>query len=397
VLTAQQLGLPSELGGKPFFVTKTWTIGGEGDWNRLTLDPAAGWLYIAHGPVVQVVDVETGALAGQIGGLGEAYAIALDDTGEFGYISDLKAGAILIFDRRSLQISAKIPVASAPRQLVYDPADHLLFAILTPPPIKGATSKTVFHTVNGHLVPGPAPDLNPITPVAMIDTKTNTVLGQMLFSGRLGDALFDGQDRLFVSVVDRNYVLRIDTHHVASLLQSQNGADPTTLDWSEIKASEKARAAWAAPDHPDKIFLNSGCFEPVGLAVDTRQQRLFAVCKNMKLIVWNLGQDKLVATLPLNDAPDSLVYDPDRGLLFVASGAGSGSLTIARRHITDSYTVLQDLPTRTFARSMAVNPVNGEVYLVTNLVGFDLTKPGGIGKLQTAPILGSFQVMVVGD
>ena len=129
--------------------------------------------------------------------------------------------------------------------------------------------------------------------------------------------------------------------------------------------------------------------------MDSRLERLFVACKNMKLTVWNMGDGELVGSLPLSDPPNALAYDPDRGLLFAASG--DGSLTIVRRHVTDSYSVVQNLPTRMQARSMALNPVNGEVYLVTNQLGFDLTKANGIGQLQTAPIQGSFQVMVVGN
>ena len=54
-------------------------IGGSGNWDYLTLDPVARRLYIAHGQVVQVVDVDSGSVAGEITGFREAHAIALDD------------------------------------------------------------------------------------------------------------------------------------------------------------------------------------------------------------------------------------------------------------------------------------------------------------------------------
>jgi DNA-binding beta-propeller fold protein YncE len=59
-----------------------------GNWDYLTVDPVTRRLFIAHGPVVQVIDLDTGELSGQIGGLREAHAIVLDDAGEFGYITD---------------------------------------------------------------------------------------------------------------------------------------------------------------------------------------------------------------------------------------------------------------------------------------------------------------------
>jgi len=74
-----------------------------------------------------------------------------------------------------------------------------------------------------------------------------------------------------------------------------------------------------------------------------------------------------------------------------------GSLTIIRQHLTDSYAVIQELPTQARARTLAVNPDSGEVYLVTNITGFDLNHPGGVGDLKPAPVQGSFQVLVVGN
>jgi len=58
--------------------------------------------------------------------------------------------------------------------------------------------------------------------------------------------------------------------------------------------------------------------------------------------------------------------------------------------------VIQNLPTRGQARTLAVDSSTGAVYLVTEAYGMDLTKKGGIGTLQTAAVAGSFQVLVVG-
>jgi DNA-binding beta-propeller fold protein YncE len=97
----------------------------------LTVDPVTRRLFIAHGPVVQVIDLDTGELSGQIGGLREAHAIVLDDAGEFGYITDGLADQVKVFDRRSLQMVASIPTGPAPRSLVIEAQSRLLFAICT--------------------------------------------------------------------------------------------------------------------------------------------------------------------------------------------------------------------------------------------------------------------------
>lgn len=397
-LAAQQLPSSTELPGKPFFITKTWTIGGEGNWDRLTIDPQAGQLFIAHGPAVQVVDIETGEVVGQIDGLGDAHSVALDDTGQFGYIGDAKAAAVVVFDRHTFQVTARIQVASSPRLVVYDPSSNLLFALAYNPPPEATQRRVVSRDANGTSRVTLVPDLPSVrrvsTPVEVIDTQTQSVAGRLLFSGRLDAALNDGLGSLFIAVTDRNYVLRVNAHTVATMLQSQAGSD-STLDWSDIGTSDKATAAWAASNHPDIYFLDSACTEPRGLAVDGRLDRLYAACNNMKLIVWNMRRNQLLASLPLSAPPDTLAYDPDRNLLFAASG--NGSLTVIRQHVTETYSTIQELPTRQQARTLAVNPGTGEIYLVSNALGVDLSKPGGIGKLKTIPVPGSFQVLVVGN
>jgi DNA-binding beta-propeller fold protein YncE len=125
--------------------------------------------------------------------------------------------------------------------------------------------------------------------------------------------------------------------------------------------------------------------------------RLFAACSNMKMVVLNGGTGELVASLPIGPGTEAIGYDAGRGLIYAANGGAQGTLTVIRQDVTDTYSEIQNLPTRQRARTLAVNPATGEVYLVTDLLGVNLTQPGTIGTLQTAPENGSFQVLVVGN
>ena len=92
-------------------------------------------------------------------------------------------------------------------------------------------------------------------------------------------------------------------------------------------------------------------------------------------------------------------YDPSHGMIFTANGGGYGSVTIVRQHLTDSYAVIQNLPTMQQARTMAIDPSTGLAYLVTTLYGAKLDHPpvNGIGTLKLSPVDGSFQVLVIGN
>lgn len=425
-LAAQEIPRTTELSGNPFNIKKTWFIGGVGNWDYLAMDADARRLFIAHGSVVQVVDVETGTVAGEISGLREAHAIALDDTGEFGYISDGRANSVKVFDRRSLQVVATIPTVPNPRALVFEPQTKLLFVVCTVPPTASPAATTDCRgpqpvLPRGSRVRANAAPVNVASSIAVIDTGNRTALGEILLPGKLGFAQADGSGKVYVNVTDRNQVYRIDAQAIANLLQKQLAAktsatpappapDPSTVLAADPSVNPSARIEvftpavtidWSAIRPPEEdivtFSLPKECQQPTSLAIDGPHTRLFAACGNWKLTVLNAITGEPIASMTTGPGTDAMAYDQGRGLIFVANGGGYGSLTIVRQDATtDTYAVIQSLPTSERARTLAVDATTGEVYMVTDFHGVDLTHAGGIGDLKTVPVSGSFQVLVIG-
>jgi DNA-binding beta-propeller fold protein YncE len=123
--------------------------------------------------------------------------------------------------------------------------------------------------------------------------------------------------------------------------------------------------------------------------------RLFAACNNLTMKVLNASTGEFITSLPIGYGVEAIGYDPDRGLIYTANGAAMGSLTVIRQDVTDTYAVIQTLPTRERASTLAVNPATGDVYLVTDYHGAPLDKPGTIGTLHTPQAPDSFQVLVI--
>lgn len=414
---AQEIPRATELSGSPFFIKNTWVIGGVGNWDYLTIDPAAQRLYIAHGAVVQVVDIGTGNLVGQVSGFREAHSVALDDSGAYAYVSDGRADAVDVVDRRRLVIEATIPIHCSPRSIAFEPNSRAVFAICgantaipsTPkPPVRPpavGSSRPLRSTESPD-----QPELSGISHVVVIDTEAKNVIADLAVAGDFRYARPDGDGNVYISVGEAHQnwlengrpvhadlpprIARLDgppivaKAHRQTDAQSSLTAGPIHIDWSH-----NANSAAELHFFP----LRSSCMNPQGLEVDARHLRLFLACGDQKLQVLNAGTGDAVATLTTGPGDDTIAYDQDRGMIFVANGAGYGSVTIIRQDaVTDSYSVLQNLPTRERARTLAVDSTTGEAYLVTDLRGVDLTKKGGIGTLQTAPVQGSFQVMVIG-
>lgn len=412
---------PTELSGRPFFVKKTWTIGGEGNWDYLTLDPTALQLFIAHGTQVQVVDVDAGALTGQVTGIREAHGIALDDSGTVGFVSDGPANRVRIFDRRSLQIVASAATGPNPRAIVYEPLTKLVFAICADPitestlalvqaggagpaqtASQGRPARPTGRTAAANSAASRSQSNSEIASmISVIDSSTNKTLGHVLVPGKLGFALADGRGEVYINVVDRNLVTHFNAQSLLAQLQQRAGTNHVEnvpiLDWSDSRGYNtqfESRLQW---------LRLGGCQNPKSLAIDGDHLRLFAACDNQKLEVINTGTGDLVATLPIGAGTDAIGYDAQRGLIYTSNGGGLGSVTIIRQDVADSYNVIQELPTKQRARTLAVNPTNGEVYLVTNLEGFDLNKKGVGGSAHAIPVVqaealkGTFQVLVVGN
>jgi DNA-binding beta-propeller fold protein YncE len=444
---------PTDLPGSPFFIKKTWVIGGAGNWDYLTVDPAAHLLFIAHSSVVQVVDTSTGALAGQITGLREAHDIALDDTGDFGFISDGFADQVKVFNRRTLLVVASIPTGPNPRALVFDAHNKLLFAVCANP-VSGTSAQTsasqaekpAVSRQSGASQPAagqPSADQEIKTSITVIDVKTRQRLGDVLMSGTLGLAQTDGNGRVYVNIVDRDQIARLDARSLGALLSEhlvtaasleaaagQTAAAPEAAAAStQTDASQPGPASsgstpssppslasdsrtwpvldWSHESHPaqsqsgsDRLHLfalGPDCHEPRGLAADGRHLRLFVACGNMKMTVLNADTGEVLTSLPTGPGSEVIGYDPNRGLIYSANAGGNGTLTIIRQDVADSYAVIQNLPTSTRARTLAVNPANGEVYMVADILGVDLAKPATIGTLQLVPVEGSFQVLAIGN
>ena len=409
-LPSQEPAASIELPSRPFQIKNTWIVGGVGNWDYLTVDPRAERLYIAHGRAVQVVDVKSGTVVGEISGLADAHAVALDDTGEFGYVSDGRGGKVVVFDRRSLQTTATIENVPSPRALVFEPQTRLLFAVRTNPAPTPPTPSRPRTTQRPNVRPQPprepSPDPNAASSVTVIDTQTLKIIGQILLDGVLGFAQADQRGQIFIT--NRSEILRFDAQAVADLLRKKPNdgvADPNPAPAPDSAATDKASIPgiildWTQGhllDHARSFRVTSGFTSLKSLAIDNAHQRLFAACGNMKLVVLNSDNGDSVATLPIGSGVEAIGYDPGRGLIYAANGAADGSLTIIQQDVTDTYSVIQTLPTRQRARTLAVNPDTGQVYLVTDLLGVDLTQSAGSGPVRTDPVNGSFQVLVVSN
>jgi DNA-binding beta-propeller fold protein YncE len=316
-----------------FHVEEQWNIGGNGGWGFLAVDPADHRLFIPRTDHISVVDIQTGKVLGDIAGMVNLRNLALDDSGRYGYATDVTdgtAGFVRVFDRSSLQLVASIPTGPVPFAIAYDSATKRVFAFSS----RGRS-------------------------VDVIDSSTNKVISTLPLAGRPGSVVSDGRGAIFVALPAVGMIQRIDT------------------------ASHEVTASW--PLAP--------CTGPSNLAIDAQHHQLFTSCEDHSLISVNSVTGKVDTIADATENPGDLDFDPRLSMLFLADS--TGSLTVFRRESPSHYTKLQSVKTASGARTMVVDHENGKAYLVTSKYGLNSGNVSEELRYRPTPIPGTFSVLVV--
>jgi DNA-binding beta-propeller fold protein YncE len=187
-----------------------------------------------------------------------------------------------------------------------------------------------------------------------INASDGKVIGDLPLGGKPEFAVADGKGNVFVNNEDTSEIIELDAS----------------------KFSETHR--W--PLAP--------CKSPSGLAMDTQNRRLFAVCDDKVMVVVNADTGKVVATPTIGEGVDATAYDPATKLVFASNG--EGTLSVLHQDSPDKYTLLENVPTKRSARTMGLDLKTHNVFLP--VADFDPPAPGERrGKMKP----GSFAILLV--
>jgi len=80
------------------------------------------------------------------------------------------------------------------------------------------------------------------------------------------------------------------------------------------------------------------------------------------LAVIDADSGKIVATLKIGEGPDAAAFDPSTNYVFSSNGE-TGTLTVIHEDSPDKYSVVETVPTRKSARTMALDSETHNIYL----------------------------------
>ena len=123
---------------------------------------------------------------------------------------------------------------------------------------------------------------------------------------------------------------------------------------------------------------------PSGLAIDTKNSRLFAGCDNKVMMVIDAKNGQVVDKQPIGDGCDGVVFDSRNRVAF--SSNGEGTVSAIKENNANSYKSLGNFPTKRGARTITIDEKTGQLFLPTA----EFQKSSGAGRPPMIP--GTFQV-----
>ncbi len=278
--------------GGPYKVLKTVTVGGDGSWDYLTVDPDNRKLYISRATRFDVYDADTLQKVGELDDTPGCHGVAIDPSSGHGFTTNRGDTSVTMFDIKTLKTIKKITVTGRPDGIFFDPFTKRIFC-------------------ESHRDPNET----------VIDANDGAVLGTIDLGGEPEQGASDGAGHVYVNLESTSEVVVVD---------------PTAM---------KVTARYA---------LGGDGEGPSGMGLDAKNRRIFSCRGNSTMEVLDADSGKVLATLPTGDGTDAGTFDPDTLEAFASNG--DGTLTVVKENSPSSFEVEQNVQTARNARTCAWTP-----------------------------------------
>ena len=316
----------------PYKVITTAKVGGEGGFDYVYADSAARRLYIARsGPTGRITVFDLDTLK-PTGEVPKASA--------HGVAVDAKSShgfgsskPVVMFDSKTLATIKTIDAQGGPDGILGDPTLGRIYIL-------------------SHSVPN----------VTVIDAKDGSIVGTIDLGGAPEQGVLDGKGHLYIDLEDKGSIAVVDT---------------------------KTLKLTATYDLQGK---GGTC---AGLAMDVKNNILFAACRNPQtMVILNAGDGKIIDTLPIGNGSDGAVFNPNTMEAF--SSQGDGTLTVVKENSPTSFVVAQTVQTPPRAKTLTLDSKTNHIVLITAEFTPAPAAPAGGRPARGQMVPDSFSILVVG-
>ena len=166
--------------------------------------------------------------------------------------------------------------------------------------------------------------------ITVLNAADGSVVGTIPLGGGPEFAVSDGKGSLYVNLEEQNETLHIDVNAL------------------------KVKDRW--PLAP--------CATPTSLSLDKENRRLFVGCRSHHFAVLDVDSGKVVFTAPIGDRVDAGAWDPTTKLAYLSTG--DGKVFIFHQDSPDKYSPVQEISTKTGAKTMGYDPKTRRVIVPTS-------------------------------
>jgi YVTN family beta-propeller protein len=228
------------------------------------------------------------------------HGVVIDPLSHLAFVTRSEANTVDIFDPVKMAVIKRIPVADDPDAIFYDEFDKLIYVA----------------SGDSHLA-------------TLIDPSTQMTIATIPLGGAPEYAALDASTGLIY----------------------QNLHDTSTVVAVNI-AKRAVVQGWPL----------QGCEAPTGMAIDETHRRLFIGCNaNSVLAVFDLTEHRVIATVPIGKAPDSVAFDPELHRIYTTGK--SGVLVVVQQDEPNTYKVLDTVHLHYGAHTLTLNPATHSLYV----------------------------------
>ena len=292
---------------KPFKILAITQIPAAGGIDYVTADSLNRRVYVACGSVVSIFDLDTFKLAGSLPNA-SGHGVAIDPENHTGLVSGNPA---TFFNTKTLEVIKTVPAPGADGY-IFDALTHHFFILS-----KRAPNLLVVDSKDGSIVG---------TVEAIAPDGANAAVEQ---------GATDGEGHLYFDVANM--------HHIA------------VVDAKTLKVT----------GHFDLGEKGNG---PAGLAIDTKNHILFAMCRGGSggtptCVVVSAVDGKILATLPLAGGSDGATFNPRTMEAF--SSHGNGTLSVIKENSPTDFIVEETVQTKAGGKTCTLDARTDHVIVIT--------------------------------
>ena len=315
----------------PYKVLKTDKVGGDGGFDYVYADTAGRRLYVPRTGATPRINVYNLDTLAPAGEIAKTAAHGVAVSTK-SHHGFASSKPVAMWDTKTLEPIKTIDVDGNPDGIMYDDFNDRVY-------------------IFSHRAPN----------LTAINAADGTVAGVLDLGGAPEQAASDGKGRLYVDLEDKDQVAVVDTKALSVV---------TTYDLTG---------------------KGGGC---AGLALDKKNDILFASCRNPQNMVVLTTAGKILTTLPIGAGTDGAAFNPATDEAF--SSQRDGTLTIVKEKSPTDFEVEQTVQTMSMAKTLTLDGKTGHILLIGAEIEAPPAAPAGQRPGRGRMVPDSFTILEVG-